>query len=349
MKILTYEECLQYINSKNEMQLHEDNEEYHYDEKLDNTHDKIFRDLLSDEEEAVKFMNKFFKGKKQLKKDDLEKYSNSYITKEYKNRESDIVYKIKNTNTFILIEHQSYVNTLMPYRMLEYSVEIMRSAMNQGKVKSNKYKCPEVVLIVLYTGNEKWNVEKEYKRITDNVFNYETNGTNSIYNLIDIHNYTKEELINGKSIAEKAMAIEKCKTEEELIETLEKVISVTKDEKNEEKLRRIIQYILSSIIGKEQVEILLSKMKKEENAMAGMLITNLMEERRKLIAESEKRGEDRGIKVGEKRGEKRGIKVGVINVAKELLKEEMPIEKIMKATKLKEEEIEKLKEELTGA
>ncbi len=341
MKVLTYEECLQYINSKNEMQLHEDNEEYHYDEKLNNTHDKIFRDLLTDEEEAIKFMNKFFKGKKQLKKDDLEKYSNSYITKEYKNRESDIVYKIKNTNTFILIEHQSYVDTLMPYRMLEYSVEIMRSAMNQEKVKSNKYKCPEVILIVLYTGNEKWNVEKEYKRITDNGFNYETNGSNSIYNLVDIHDYITEELINGKSIVEKAMAIEKCKTEEELIETLKKVITVTKDEKGKEKIRRIIQYILSPIIGKEQVEILLSKMKKEEKAMAGMLITNLMEERRKLIAESEKRGE--------RRGEKRGIKVGVINVAKEMIKKSIPIKTIEEVTKLKEEEIEKLKEELTSA
>ncbi len=341
MKLLTYEECLQYINIESEMQLNEDNAEYHYDEKLDNTHDKIFRDLLSDKEEATKFINKFFKGKKQLKKDDLEKYSSSYITKEYKNRESDIVYKIKNTNTFILIEHQSYVDTLMPYRMLEYSVEIMRSAMNQEKVKSNRYKCPEVVLIVLYTGNEKWNIEAEYKKITDNGFNYETNGTNSIYNLIDIHNYAKEKLINGESIIEKAMAIEKCKTEEELVETLEKVINATKEEKNKEKLRRIIQYILSPIIGQEEVEILLNKLKKEEKNMAGMLITNLMQERRKLIEESEKRGE--------KRGEERGIKVGVINVAKELLKEEMPIEKIMKATKLKKEEIEKLKEELASA
>ena len=86
MKKLTYEMCLQYINAENNMQLHEDNAEYYYDEKLDNTHDKIFRDLLSDEEEATKFVNKFFKGKKQLKKDDLEKYSSSYITKEYRNR-----------------------------------------------------------------------------------------------------------------------------------------------------------------------------------------------------------------------------------------------------------------------
>ena len=68
--------------------------------------------------------------------------------------------------------------------------------------------------------------------------------------------------------------------------------------------------------------------------MAGMLITNLMEERRKLIAESEKRGE------------KRGIKVGVINVAKEMIKKSIPIKTIEEITKLKEDELNKIQEEL---
>ncbi len=348
MKKLTYEMCLQYISAKGILELHEDTAEYYYDDKLDNTHDKIFRDLLSDEEEATKFINKFFKSKRKLEKDDLEKYSNNYITKEYRNRESDIVYKIKNTNTFILIEHQSYVDALMPYRMLEYSVEIMRSAMNQEKAK-RKYKCPAVILIVLYTGNEKWNVETEYKKISDNGFYYGRNGTNSIYNLVDIHDYTKRELINGESIVEKAMAIEKCKTEEELIETLEEVISVTKEERNKEKLRRIIQYILRPIIGQEETQILLSKLKKEGNTMAGMLMTNLMEERRKLIEESEKRGEKRGEERGEKRGRIEGNREGIIYVAKEMIKKSIPIKTIEEVTKLKEEEIEKIKEELASA
>ena len=43
MKKLTYEMCLQYLNTKDEMKLHEDIAEYHYDEKLDNTHDKVVK------------------------------------------------------------------------------------------------------------------------------------------------------------------------------------------------------------------------------------------------------------------------------------------------------------------
>ncbi len=355
MKTITYDMCLQYINERNIFAVHEDSEEYYYDEKINNADDKIFRDLLSDKEEAVKFINKFLEIKRQLKKDDLESYNSSYITKEYKNRESDIVYKIKNTNTFILIEHQSYVDELMPYRMLEYSVEIMRSALNRKRKKNCKYKCPEVVLVVLYTGSEKWKIEREYKKISDDEINYYTNGTNSIYNLIDIHNYAKEDLVKGESIIEKAMAIEKCKTEEELKETLEKLISTTKEEKDKEKIGRIIQYILSPIIGKEQAEILLNKLKKEDNNMAGMLITNLMEERRKLIAESEKRGQERGIKLGqklgEKRGEKRGEKLGEkrgeqnskTKIIKQMLNHNESINKIKLYTNATEEEIEEIR------
>ena len=79
--------------------------------------------------------------------------------------------------------------------------------------------------------------------------------------------------------------------------------------------------------------------------MAGMLETNLRKERMKLIAESEKRGIERG----EKRGRIEGNREGIIYVAKEMLKEKMSTEKIMKITKLKEEEIEKIKAELASA
>ena len=218
----------------------------------------------------------------------------------------------------------------MPYRMLEYAVEIIRDAVEKAMMKASKYMYPQVALIVLYTGNDKWNVPIEYKNISDN---YLEEGVNIKYNLIDIDKYTKEKLIENKCMISKVMAIEKCKTEDELIETLEKLIDKTKDEKDKEKIGRIIQYILSPIIGKEKTEILLNKLKKGEKSMAGMLETNLRKERMKLIAESEKRGEERGV----------------IKIAKEMIKKHSPIKTIEEVTELKEEEIEKIKEELASA
>ena len=116
---------------------------------------------------------------------------------------------------------------------------------------------------------------------------------------------------------------------------------------NNQDVVRLINNFLkpTKTIGINQTQLLLKKLEWEENDMPGMLETNLRKERMKLIAESEKRGIERG----EKRGRIEGNREGIIYVAKEMLKEKMSTEKIMKITKLKEEEIEKIKAELASA
>ena len=54
-------------------------------------HDKIIRDILNDKEEVVKIINKYIKPKEKLKKEEIEKYETSYITKNFQNKEADIV------------------------------------------------------------------------------------------------------------------------------------------------------------------------------------------------------------------------------------------------------------------
>ncbi len=336
MEYFTYDMYLEYISHKvnNVYMVKEDNEEYNYEEKPNNYHDKLYRDLLLDEQDVVKLINNFIKLKRKIERKELEKYNSSFITKEYKNREPDVVYKIKNTNTFILIEHQSYVDSSMPYGMLEYSVEIIKSAVDKTKMRTKGYIYPQVLPIVLYTGNEMWNVETEYKKITANNVK---SGVNVKYSLIDVHNYQKEELLRGDCIISKVMAIEKCKTEDELKETLEELIRTTKQEKDKEKIQRIIQYILSPIIGHEQARILLNKLKEEDIFMAGMLETNLKKERMKLIEESEK--------VGEKRGEK----YSKTRIIKQMLNCNESVSKIKLYTNATEEEIEEIKLQLANA
>ena len=50
-----------------------------------------------------------------------------------------------------------------------------------------------------------------------------------------------------------------------------------------------------------------------------------------------------GVEEGIEKGKKEGIKEGVIKTAKAMLKENIPIETIMKITELTKEEIEKLR------
>ena len=157
IKTIKYEHYLKIEKSI----LMESEEIYTYN--IDNEHDKLFKDLLSDKEEARKFINKFLKLPEPLKQNELELYNSSYITSEYKSNEADIVYKKKNEDIFFLIEHQSTVDISMPYRIKNYAVEILRTAVDKSKLHQIDYEYPLIIAIVLYTGDKKWNAKLKFE------------------------------------------------------------------------------------------------------------------------------------------------------------------------------------------
>lgn len=71
--------------------------------RINNEHDKIFRTVLDKKTDVSKFLNKFLGLN--IKTEELEKYNSSYIDPKFKNKEADIVYRIKDKNIFLLIEH----------------------------------------------------------------------------------------------------------------------------------------------------------------------------------------------------------------------------------------------------
>ena len=102
---------------------------------VENPHDKLFKDLLDDEEELKSFIAEFVGIN--IKNESIEKCNNTYITNQYKLYEADMVYKIKDKNVYLLIEHQSTVDVNMPYRMLNYYLEILNIVIKTDKL--NKY------------------------------------------------------------------------------------------------------------------------------------------------------------------------------------------------------------------
>lgn len=147
MQIYTYKECLPYMNQNKVM---EEGEIY---QARNQKHDKIFKEILDYKKEGVKLLNKYLDL--EIEEKDIEKYTRKFVLPELENRESDVIYKLKNEQIFFLIEHQTKVDYSMPFRMLEYSMAIMKSAITKEKMKSSKEIFPVVIPIVLYTGREK--------------------------------------------------------------------------------------------------------------------------------------------------------------------------------------------------
>ena len=169
-----------------------------------NIHDKIFRDLLNDKNEFIYFLDKKLNMK--LKDYSIEQCNTNFITKEYKSRQSDVIYKIKDNNVFFLVEHQSKIDYTMAYRILNYSIEIIRNVVEKNISNDKKYKYPKIIPIVFYTGDKIWNAKKNLIQITENLKGYK-NYINVKYNLIDINNYKKEELIKENSLVSKIRLI----------------------------------------------------------------------------------------------------------------------------------------------
>ena len=285
--------------------------------------------VLDQKEEAVKFINKTLKLN--IKKEEIEKYNSSFINKLFQNKEADIVYKIKDKNIFFLIDHQSKIDYSMPFRLLEYEVAIIRSAIDKSKIKNKSYKIPLVMPIVLYTGKQKWNANKYLERSQEKIQGLNIKIGN--YSLVDINNYTEKELLEDNTFISKMMLIEKSKNTEEIAETLEKIISKTQKE-DKELLRRIIEIILEEKIGITKSKELIKKLEKGSDSM--LAIVDMIRKENQMYI-------DMGRKEGKKEGKIEPKTETIKEIVNKMLRKNLPEKTIIEITGINPKEIEKIK------
>lgn len=208
---------------------------------------------------------------------------------------------------------------------------VIKSAIDKKKLGQKGYKYPTVMPIVLYTGRKKWKVKQYIKEMQEELEGYK--GLEfARYNIIDINDYTEEELLQEESFLSKVMLIEKTRYTDNLNECLERIVQeinmkekvYTKEQK--ELFITIINLVLSTKLDKEEVEKLIKNLKEGEKPMLAVL--EMLEEENKKIF---------------RRGEKKGEKRAKIETAKKLLVAKVPIKIIMEATELTKEEIDTLK------
>ena len=242
------------------MELNDIEEEYHY---INNSHDKIFRKILDNKEEAEKIINRVLKKDASISESDIEKYSSSYISDKLRNSEADVVYKLKNKDIFFLIEHQTKIDYSMPYRILKYEVEIIESVLIDKKYKNRDYKYPLVISIVLYTGNKEWNAKLDLRKTQIRWDKYDEKEL-SRYNIIDVNKLDDNELLKEKSLVSKIMLIEKANTKKEVELNLNKIIERKEifNQEHKEFLITIIQFVLKKQLGDVKANEFISKLRK---------------------------------------------------------------------------------------
>jgi len=341
MYLFTFEEYLRCAKIMQMYQLNEESAEYILDAEEEKTHqykDKIFKEILSNKKEFLKFIKKYFGNEinKELSENDIERYNKEFITSKFERQEADIIYQIPKENFYIIIEHQSKVDYNMPERMTKYCIELRRDIMKSSNKIFDIVICP----IVLYTGDRKWNIDsrardREYRIKT---FKY------TEYNFVDINNEIEEKLLKEDTGMSKALLFEKINSKEKLKEAIDEILKkdLTKEEK--EYIAKMLKYSnkIRSIMPEERKEYI--KKLEEEGGSKEMkfekyFIEWLEDEKR----EGRQEGRAEGEKIGEKRGEKLGIAKAIKQMVKEMLQKQLSDKDIMDITKIDERELQKLK------
>lgn len=335
MVIFSYIEYLKYSRIiKEEYSLNEEVAEYKYDnKKINHIHDKTFRKILDDKKEFTIFINKIFNLEEKLEEKDIEKYNRKFVSVDYTNQESDVIYKLKNKEIFILVEHQTKIDKKMPIRILKYELEIIRSRMDEN----NRLEFPIIIPIVLYTGKQRWNAKINYPSYNSELARYR--GLKKVeYNLVDINDYTIEDLYKENSILTKIMILEKSNKYIEIINNVDKIVNKVYDSKlytqtQKEMLLNILNNTMINIVGNKKMKEYKIKLKGGENMLA---LYEMIENERNEIYST-------GIKEGKVKGKIEGKIEGIKAIAKKMLRMKFDKDTIMKATGIKEEELEKLK------
>ena len=310
-------------------------EELEEEKYIHNEHDKLFKRILDRINEVESIIKKTLG--KETEKIEIETVRNELTTRDYRGRMVDVLYKLKDKEVYFLIEHQSTQNTYMAYKIFEYETELINRSYMQNVEKSKKI--AKVIKIVIFTGIGDWKparsiveLQEEYGNKVKIDKHYEGIGE---YKLLESKDYSLKEIISKEStLLGKAIIIEKARREETLIAVLDEIIPDIKEDEIDEMIR-MIKYILVKDLGKDiankYIKILESKIK-EEGGKSAMVETMraLREDRRRTIMEARNTGKKAGILEGEKSGK--------IQDAKNMLRENIDIDTIVRVTGLKKED-----------
>lgn len=124
-------------------------------------HDNSYKLLFSHANMVEDLIKGFVKEDwvKELDFSTLEKISGSYVTDDLRDREDDIVWRVRWSNSwlyvYLLIEFQSRPDPYMAVRIMTYLGLLYQELIRQQKLTANN-KLPPVLPLVLYNGKSLW-------------------------------------------------------------------------------------------------------------------------------------------------------------------------------------------------
>lgn len=281
------------------------------------SHDKGYKQLFSSKRAFLELLKTFVHEEwtKDIDEDSLVRVEKSYILQDFSEKEADIVYRLKTKGNdvifYVLLELQSTVDYLMPFRLLLYMVEIWRDIYNntpEGERERKGFRLPAVVPAVLYNGANNWTAALHFKEILAGYRQFEEHVLDFRYILFDINRYDVEELYQAANLVASIFALDQKMDAGELIRRLRKLAGGLKNLGGDEfrQFATWLSHVFKARLPepvREKVDRIIGEVNPWE---VEKMITNLEITLEEMQQQAEMRGLIKGRAEGRAEGEARG-------------------------------------------
>ena len=300
-----------------------------------NKHDKRYKKLFSNpllvEELLTSFVKEDFVH--ELDYSTLERLDKSFVTDEFKEKESDMIYKVnfkgEDIYIFLLIEFQSTVDRFMSVRILRYICEFYEFLSQKEKLSQ----LPAVFPILLYNGDPKWTAPYNINELIDSNISSEFIPDFRYYPIIE-NEISEETLLSIKNAVSAIFYIENS-TPEAIKEHFEKVVTLIEKEKPE--IIKLFKLWINNLFGYKE-NIINDEIDKLE-VNKDMFATALRKHDEIVATKFRTEGKTEGRTEGRVEGRVEGKYEMVMN----MFDERLDISLISKVSGLSKEEILKIK------
>ena len=242
----------------------------------------------------------------------LEKVPGSYITDDFKQREDDIVWRVKVGGEcvylYLLMEFQSSVDKYMALRMMVYVGLLYQDLIKRGEVLADG-RLPPILPIVLYNGSQRWSAATDIAELIPAVPGLVSEfKPNLKYLLIDENAYSTTELSSLRNLVAAVFRFEQAQSPTSIEDIINLLIEWLADRPD---LKRMFAlWIRATLMRKPNYSILLPQIDDLQEIKV-MLADRLEEWAHGYMAEGEQKGKLEGLQEGLQKGELKGLQQGL--------------------------------------
>ncbi|MBC7474321.1 MAG: Rpn family recombination-promoting nuclease/putative transposase [Candidatus Sericytochromatia bacterium] len=276
---------------------------------------------------------------------DLETVDKSFISEQYKETESDLIYKTKikgqEAYIYVLLEFQSSVDKFMPLRIVNYITNFYMGILDnyEKKKKTKPERLPAVFPIMIYNGDKEWDKSND---INDLIENNDLLGDYAIkfkYFKIIEKDYSKDELLNIQNIVSTIFFTESHYNIDELNTQISNLIDSQEDPKAIKTFLNWLRMLSKNDIIKKDAYDEFENIYHNKQKVKNMFATAYQKEKDRLENIGIQKGRSEGEFIGIQKGRSEGEVSGKISLLIRILNK-----KFGKIPKKLEDKISKIKE-----